>query len=102
MKNLALSLILLFSIPLASQAKGTPTEIEQQKIKRVEIADKEIPAEARKDIIDKYHGAVILKAYKEMSDGEHIGYLVEIKKGPKTWDVRYDINGNPINKVKPQ
>lgn len=102
MKNFALSLILLFSTPLVINANSIDTVLQQQEIKRVEIPDKEIPEGARMDIIDKYHGAIIIKAYKEMSNGEHIGYMVEIKKGPEKWDVRYDVDGNPVNKVKPQ
>lgn len=99
---------LFISIVIATSTLGVqahPNEVmtdQMQDVKRVEIAHSEIPEEARMDIIDKYHGAKIIKAYKEMSGGELLGYMVTIQKGPEEWDVRYDKSGNPLNKVKPK
>ncbi|WP_417601577.1 hypothetical protein [Owenweeksia hongkongensis] len=97
---LSLSLSILFAIP-SSFALNVETSLEQ-KADKVEIKHKELPEESRMDIIDKYHGAEIIKAYKETIDGEIVGYQVKIKKGPKTWVVIYDKDGNPKNKVKPE
>lgn|SRR5690606_10583831 len=102
MKKFILSLAMstLFVLP-STFALNTATAL-QQKAEKVEIKHKEIPEEARMDIIDKYHGAEILKAYKEVIDGKIVGYQVEIQKGPKKWVVIYDANGDPKNKVQPE
>ena len=97
---LSLSLSILFAI-LPSFTLNVETPLEQ-KAEKVEIKHKEIPKEVRMDITDKYHGAEILMAYKEVIDGEIVGYQVEVKKGPKKWVVIYDKDGNPKNKVQPE
>ncbi len=97
---LSLSLSILFAVP-SSFATNVETQL-QQEAEKVEIKHKEIPEEVRIDITDKYHGAEILKAYKEVIDEEIVGYEVEVKKGPKKWVVLYDKNGSPKNTVKPE
>ncbi|MEQ9262109.1 MAG: hypothetical protein RLP14_03000 [Owenweeksia sp.] len=74
---------------------------EQNEDDKTEINAKELPKEVKMDILDNYHAAEIIKAYKTTNGGKHTGYMVEIKKGPKEWTVTYDKNGNPENKINP-
>lgn len=94
--------ILLSSTVSYGMYQTTAEQHEQKKPKLVEIKHKEIPKNARMDIIDKYHGAEILKAHKEELNGKLVGYQIEIKKGPKKWVVIYDEKGYPKNKVQPE
>jgi hypothetical protein len=74
---------------------------EQPKETKTEVNIKKLPKEVRLDITKSYNGAEITKAYKTFVDGEHTGYLVEAKKGKQTWEVQYDLEGNPENRVTP-
>lgn len=98
--TLSLFLSLLITVP-SSFAFNASTQL-QQEAEKIEIRHKEIPKEVRIDITDKYHGAEILIAYKEVIDENIVGYQVEVKKGPKKWVVLYDKDGNPKNTVKPE
>ncbi len=73
----------------------------QSEERKEEITPRQLPEEARMDIVDNYHNAKILKVYKIWINGEHDGYLVEVQQGPKQWDIRYDSDGNPLNKINP-
>ncbi len=97
---LSLSLSVLFVAP-TSFALAAEIQVPQE-AEKIEITHKQIPEEAKMDIIENYNGAEILKAYKEVIDGEIVGYQVQIKKGPKIWDVIYDKDGNPKNKLQPE
>ncbi|HBF20373.1 MAG: hypothetical protein CMI36_10160 [Owenweeksia sp.] len=79
----------------------TPATYEQKDDDKVEINAKELPKEVKMDILDNYHAAEIVKAYKTTNGGKLTGYVVEIKKGPKEWTVTYDKDGNPENKINP-
>ena len=103
MTTLVLSLtILLSSVTLGSyRANDYVFRIQEDVITKVEIKLNELPEKVIINITDTYHGAKILRAYKEYKDGKFIGYLAEIKKGPERWSPRYDQDGNPKNKIIP-
>lgn len=101
MKKFILSIALSLLVALPSSFAFNARENFQQKPDKIEIKHKELPEKSRIDIIDKFHGAKIIKAYKEVLNGEIVGYQVEIEKEPKSWVVLYDDEGNPKNKVVP-
>ncbi len=65
------------------------------------IPPRELPAEARRDIIDNYHNPEILRVFKLVDGQKTTGYLVEVKKGPKKWTIEFDDRGNSVNKINP-
>ncbi|MGB0176659.1 MAG: hypothetical protein ACPF9D_05815 [Owenweeksia sp.] len=99
MATLSLATVTTFGFAL-SEATAAPL-IEQNKDDKTEINAKELPKEVKMDILDNYHAAEIVKAYKSTNGGKLTGYIVEIKKGPKEWTVTYDKDGNPDNKINP-
>lgn len=74
---------------------------DQSDERKEEINPRDLPEEARMDIVDNYHNAKILKAYKLLRNGKFVGYLVDVQKGPKNWTIKYDVDGNPLNKINP-
>lgn len=103
----AICIFCFASADLSAQNEPTKQETPKEEFRmednetKEEINPIELPDEARRDIVDNYHNGEILKAYKIIHGGKMIGYLAEVKKGPKTWYVRFDKDGNAENKITP-
>ena len=93
--------IILGSVLLGSIGAFAFNTTFQQEPDKKEISASKLPEEARFDITDNYHGAKIIKVYLLSVNGKTTGYLVTAQKGEHTWDLKYDMKGNPLNKVNP-
>lgn len=111
--NRILSLPVLFLLTLmlagpALQAQNKNSQTQNKKITKpsgvemLEISPEKLPEEVHRDILENFHHAEIVKAYKVWQPGakEH-EFWVDVKQGPKRWSLQFDANGNAINKVNP-
>lgn len=86
--------------------KGKEEPVMQQEVppvdqEKIEIDPSELPEEVHIEVRDNYYNGDIFKAYKLMKDGKIDGYIAEVKNGPREWNLRFDSEGNALNKVIP-
>lgn len=71
-------------------------------VEMLEIKPEKLPEEIKKDILENFHNAEIIKAYKVWHPGaKRHEYWVDVRQGPKKWSLQFDADGNAINKINP-
>ncbi|MEX2231126.1 MAG: hypothetical protein WD824_03125 [Cyclobacteriaceae bacterium] len=105
MKKLMLAVCLMFggaTLVSAQEQPTTPSQTETtQDQDRQQIAISELPdgVSAKLESQD-YSGWTVGNAYKKMDDSNMEIYIVELKQGTETKKVKFDRDGNQIEKDK--
>ena len=102
---LIVSLTVLSAGNLCGQNKNNlvPQNLTKESgLEMIEIKPEKLPEEIKKDIIENFHNAEIVKAFKVWKPGaKRHEYWVDVKQGPKKWSLQFDADGNAINKINP-
>jgi hypothetical protein len=104
---LVTGLVVMNGTELHAQSKKTNNAQKDRVTKEsgmemLEINPDKLPEEVKQDIIENFHNAEIVKAYKVWHPGaKRHEFWVDVKQGPKKWSLQFDADGNAINKINP-
>jgi hypothetical protein len=100
MKKLLLGILLVSGCTLSvlAQDAATPAPAAQPTEEMQPIAASELPAAVRTSLEGQdYSGWTVANSYKKEKDGQTF-YVVELKNGAETKKVKFDAQGNKMDK----
>jgi len=103
MKKLMLAACLIFggAMLVSAQQKEPSTSQTKEDLSRHQISVSELPSAVTAKLESQdYSGWTVGNAYKKMDDNNMETYIVELKQGTKTKKVKFDKDGNKLDKDK--